>query len=295
MKSIVIICYSRPELLTNCIDSVLRARDNEKFSKIIIQQTGNIEVAKVVEKYRGQFDQVIQVDRSGSATENISRNRYLAYQVSFDQLQSDYSIVLEDDVEISEDALVFADEMHMKYRGNKNFRAVNLGSGVKFEESNMFTFSRVRYALHGPASMIPRSSWNLISAKGIERLVSKGIFDGVIECLIKTGFVIMPNVSRYKDFGYIGTHSDESNQSSYFSKLLESSSTGLPLADKEFSESFIDQNWRSDCVRYRPYAKLHYLIRALIIFNSDKQPFKTLWKTHFFVNRLFTRRINRIG
>lgn len=295
MKSIVIICYSRPELLINCIERVLRAKGNEEFSKIIIQQTGNIEVTKVVEKYRAQFDQVIQVDRNGMATENISRNRYLAYQVSFEQLQSDYSIVLEDDVEISEDALVFADEMYVKYGEKKNFRAVNLGSGVKFEEANRFTFSRVRYALHGPASMIPRSSWNLISAKGIERLVSKGIFDGVIECLIKTGFVIMPNVSRYKDFGYIGTHSDEGNQSDYFSKLRESSAPGLPLATKEFSESFIDQNWRSDCVRYRPYAQLHYSIRALIIFNSDKQPIKTLWKTYFLAKRLFTRRISRIG
>lgn len=295
MKTIVIICHSRPELLTQCINSIFQAEKHHDYFKILIQQVGCESVSKVVEENSHNFDQIIQVKRDESSTLNISRNRYLAYQTSFDVLHADYAIVLEDDVEIASDALVFTDQMYEKYKYEQSFRAVNLGSGIEFREENRYTYSRVRYALQGPASMIPRKTWRVISKKGIERLLSKGIFDGVIECLIQRGYVIMPNVSRYKDFGFIGTHSDGANLSTYFEKLIKSSAPTDSANQEPFIERYLPQNWREDCVRFEKRDNVYYLIRSIVIFNNDIHPFKDIWRSYFFVKRLITRLQSRTG
>lgn len=294
-NAIVVICYSRPDLLENCLLSLLAAESNEDFTKILVQQVGFASVDRVVEKYSSNFDLIVKVKRSGDPTQNISNNRYLAYTIGFDHFSAEYVIVLEDDVEIAPDALIFADELFKKYKNRKDFRAVNFGSGIEFSEENRFTYSRVRYALHGPASMIPRATWKTISNQGMERLLSKGIFDGVIECLIQRGFVIMPNVSRYKDFGFIGTHSVGTNPTTYFDKLMKSSAPTPTANHQPLIERYLPQNWRKDCVRFRRRDNFYYQIRSLIIFNNDIHPFMDVWRSYFFLKRLTTRLKNRIG
>lgn len=292
---IVVICFSRPDLLENCLKSVLAAETNESFTKIIIQQEGFSSVDLVVEKYKSFFDLIVKVKRTSNATHNISNNRYLAYTIGFEHFLADYVIVFEDDVVIASDALIFADEMHRKFRSNKSFRAVNFGSGVEFKEENRYTFSKVRYALQGPASLIPRSTWTAISRKGIERLLTKGIFDGVIECLVKNGFVVMPNVSRYRDFGFVGTHATGEGTSEYFAKLMNSSAPDKVHVMEPFKERYVSQNWRNDCVRYRKRDNTHYYLRSLVIFNSDVRPFKDIANTYFIFRRLLMRVQRRRG
>jgi hypothetical protein len=111
----------------------------------------------------------------------------------------------------------------------------------------------------------------------------------VIESLIKTGFVIMPNVSRYKDFGFVGTHANGENSTKYFTKLMNSSAPNEATVLKPFTERYVSQNWRKDCVRFRKRDNLHYNIRSLVIFNSDVQPFKVISNCYFLFRRLLMR------
>ena len=295
MKTLVVICHSRPELLENCIQSIRNAEGSGDYQKILIQQKGNPKVGEVVQRHLDYFDHVIVTDRKLSSTLNISLNRYLAYQMCFDHLESDFAVVLEDDVEIAYDSLIYVQEVFEKNRRKRDFRGVNLGSGIEFEDSNRFTYSKVRYALQGPASMIPRATRMHFSKMGISHLLSKGIFDGAIESYIKTGFVLMPNVSRYMDFGYSGTHSNVETPSAYFSKLAKSSAPYPAVEMKPFIEKYLAQNWRDDCVKYRRPFNVYFKIRELVIFRNEEQPFKLVWDTYFLFRRLIIRIQRRPG
>jgi len=268
-RVVAIIGHSRPHLLNNCIESLIAAKNQEIFTKILIIQRGNLEVESLACKYQKHFDLLIFVTRNGSSTENISLNRYLAYTVGFEQYLADYVTVLEDDVEISSDALVFSDEVFQTFKKKKDFRAVNFGSGVPFDRTNLMTFSRVRYALQGPASLLPKGSWDQFNLRKLIKRAEVEIFDGTLETYIQTGFVVMPNCSRYCDFGINGTHSTDGTTSNYFEKIKDSwAGRNVPETDK-FDESFLDQNWRHDCKKYRSYANPYYILRHFVIYNRN--------------------------
>lgn len=266
---LAIICFNRPELLERCILSMLNAAESNYYVRILFQQLGDIEVSKVVEKYHSHFDHVIQINQTGNATQNISKNRYLVYSLIFDHLLLETATVLEDDVEISYDALAFSSRIYDKYRHEKFFRAVNFGSGIPRELGCSQHFSKVRYALQGPASLLTKSTWRHFT---LSRLIEKSeseIFDGTLEPFIQSGFVIMPNSSRYRDLGISGTHANPNSSTEYFSKL-EASWLGLKEMNLVIPVRFdSDQNWRGDCVTYNPRLNTYYRFRSWVIFNSN--------------------------
>jgi len=269
MNSVAVICFNRPELSQKCIESLLNADEINKFHKILIFQKGNKEVEKVLNTYRNSFETFIEIQRNGTPTQNINANRYLAYSVAFENLHSDYTIVLEDDVQISADALAFADFVYNKYRRDKKFRAFNFGSGIKRSLEVEDSYSKVRYALQGPASLLPSTSWNHFDKRKLMKKSRFEIFDGTFETYIQTGFVIMPNNSRYIDFGYKGTHSNSYAETDYFKKLQDS----WVGAEKRYLtlpiRKDMNQNWRKDCQKYRSFYNIYYLIRDYFVFNRE--------------------------
>ena len=273
---LAIICFNRAELLERCILSMLNAAESTSYTRILFQQLGNDDVSKVIERYRSNFDHVIQISQSGNSTQNISKNRYLVYSTIFDHLLLDTATVLEDDVEISYDALAFTRSIYDLYKNDNSFRAINFGSGIPREKGCSAHYSKVRYALQGPASLIPKSTWSHFSLSQLIEKSETEIFDGTLEPYIQSGFVIMPNLSRYRDLGISGTHATPSSPTEYFSKL-EASWLGLEKSKLEIPVRFDqDQNWRSDCVTYDPRSNLYYRFRSRIIFNSNLKVLKYL-------------------
>jgi len=268
-KVIAIIGHSRPALLENCIQSLICATNQELFTKILIIQRGHLEVEGIARQYQEVFNLVLTVSRNGSSTENISLNRYLAYTIGFEQYLAEYVTVLEDDVEISSDALVFSDAIFEKYKEKKAFRAVNFGSGIPFDHTNLGTYSRVRYALQGPASLLTKRSWDQFNLRKLIKRAETEIFDGTFETYIQTGFVVMPNCSRYCDFGISGTHSAIGTTSDYFEKIRNSWVGNEVIGSKTFKEKFMDQNWRHDCKKYRMHSNFYYKLRNFIIYNRQ--------------------------
>jgi hypothetical protein len=250
---------------------MLDAAESNSYTRILFQQLGDPEVSSVVEKYRENFDHVIQINQSGNATQNISKNRYLVYSIIFDHLLLDTATVLEDDIEISYDALAFSKSIYEKYHKDKSFRAINFGSGIPREKGCSQHYSKVRYALQGPASLMPKLTWNHFSLSKLIMKSESEIFDGTLEPYIQSGFVIMPNSSRYRDLGISGTHADPSLPTEYFAKL-EASWLGPKVIKLEIPVRFDqDQNWRSDCVTYDSRLDLYYYFRAWFVFNSNSK------------------------
>jgi len=266
---IVVIGHSRAELLENCIESIRRAENNEQFYKVLICQRGHEDVRNVCESYRLHFDLVIEVERIGEAAASISKNRYLAYQIAFDHLQGEFAIVLEDDVEISSDALVFAKFVFGTYQSQRRFRAVNFASGNPFKPEDAYTYSKVRYALTGPASLLPRKSWEALRKRDLMNKAELEIFDGTFETFIQTGFVIMPNSARYLDHGRIGTHASSVSDKTYFEKLEKSFIFDAIAPSRGYENRYVYQHWRSDCIKYMRWMDLYYFIRDLVVANRE--------------------------
>lgn len=269
--TIVIIGYSRPKLLQNCIESTLRADGNDSYSKILLVQRGFKEVEEIAASFAEEFDSVIFVDRDGTAIQNISKNRYLAYTLAFSHFGADFTVVLEDDVEISVDALDFTRVIFEKYRNERSFRAINLGSGITFVPDHVSEYSIVRYALNGPASAMTKRTWDCLDLNKLMKKSNYEIFDGTIEPFIQTGFVVMPNASRYIDHGVEGVHSTAENNSPYFEKLRSSFVKDHKLDRQLLRLKFRDQNWRFDCVEYRPWLNAYYHLRWYAVFNRENR------------------------
>jgi hypothetical protein len=289
MKTVAVICFDRPTLTEKCLHSLFAAAEVEEFRKILIFQKGNKEVQRIVDSFRDSFDLVTEVNRSGNSTQNINANRYLAYSIAFDNLHSDYLIVLEDDVQISYDALFFADRVFRDFCKDKMFRAFNFGSGVERNQSLASSYSKVRYALQGPASLLPKKSWEYFDKKLLEKKSKYEIFDGTFETYIQSGFVIMPNNSRYVDNGYSGTHTASYDSTDYFKKL-ERSWIGLEKTalNKPYKKN-INLNWRKDCKTYNGFHNPYFYLRNYVVLNRDRFVFGFGLKIYRLIRKYSTK------
>lgn len=264
-QTVLIIGFNRPNLLENCIKSVLAADDNELFEKVLVLQKGDLRAEKIADDYREILDVCVFVDGSNFSTiENISRNRYLGYQIGFDFLQSDLVVALEEDVEISFDALTFSLLIHKKFESVKQYRGINFGSSIPREKEEPDTYSLIRFGIMGPASAIPKQTWKKFD---FEKLMKKKNedWDGAMEPYIKTGFMVTPNLSRYIDLGTHGVHARAGVNESYFKGLEESFVGSHRIEYETYKLKNTQQKWRRDAILWKRHQDLSFQIRKMIL------------------------------
>lgn len=262
--TIAIVSYSRAALLRNCLNSLLRAQNIEDFNIVIVQQIGNDEVEKVIQEFSHIFQIIVKVSGLERNTiQNISFNRLLAAELGFSHLRSEYVLNLEDDVEISADALRFVQFSYDKYSNDVRFRGVNLGSLENLSNEHEVTYSRIRFGVQGPAFALTRNSWrNSRVSLLIENDFSE-LYDGYLESYVKTGYMITPNKSRVIDLGVAGTHTPESHTDPYFARMAESF-VGDTLSDGDFMLQQVHHSWRYDAFPYRPCQNLIFEFKFLV-------------------------------
>ena len=264
-QSILIIGFDRPNLLENCIKSVLAADDSDLFNKVLVLQKGNPSAERIADKYRDEFDACIFVDGSKLSTiENVNRNRYLGYRVCFDLLQSDLVVALEEDVEISFDALAFSLAVHHKFQSVKQYRGINFGSSIRRESGEPDTYSLIRYGIMGPASAIPKRTWKKYNFEDLMKKKNE-YWDATMESYIKTGFMVTPNLSRYLDLGTTGIHATPGVNESYFKGLEESFMGPYPTKIGAYQLKNTQQNWRRDAILWKRHQDLSFLFRRMIL------------------------------
>jgi hypothetical protein len=188
----------------------------------------------------------------------------------------DWVIAVEDDIELAPDAIEFVMQVHERYKNKKMYRGINLGSLEAPETVEINTYSLLSYGIHGQASAIPRKTWSRFnSGKAVVESISSPL-DSLMESFLKTGFMVTPNRSRFKDNGWNGTHAPKDPKDSYY-KNIEDSWTGYKM---ETIDRYIrvdhQHTWRSDARGFTWFTPLVIYVISLRLFILNK--LRSFWR-----------------
>ena len=261
--AISIITFKRSELLDLCLQSVVKAMKNEVIPIYVIAQDPQKDDEAVFIKYKNWITEIVRIPSDGRDVEDlINSNRISAWEIALVDNSHEYVVCLEDDVEISEDFLHFTLAVLEQNSTRADFFGINYGSYETVLEKQ--TYSRLRYGLHGPASLITRQAYGFFKIKKLKKLQGKIAWDSWVEPITKTGFMATSNLARYRDNGVNGTHTSESLDSSYFTRLNRSFDLVSGNPTESFKHSDIPHSWRSDCVLYDKRETPKYRIKSVL-------------------------------
>jgi hypothetical protein len=258
---ITVNAYSRDESIEKCLNSIVRSIGGRAIPLIVVYQTGFVRVSEVIAKNAEFISRIIEVD-GGERTplENINHNRFLAYDMAFNELKADWVLAVEEDVILSKDAVAFTEFIIGEVSGHRFFRGINLGSREPFDERLFNTYSLLRYGLHGQASVIGKKTWRFIQKRRLSAKFSTHGFDSLIESHLKIGFMVTPNLSRSLDTGWDGTHMPSDRNDSYFKEMNESFVFEMDPPSNYFPLNILHR-WREDLEIYRTYRTPQVIFR----------------------------------
>lgn len=276
MKSIGIInlqTYSRPSIVELCLNSLSSMTNSLHYTKLIVLQIGNKEVEKLVEDFRkaNQDTVIIKVDGiDKSPLQNMNFNRWIAWEKGFGEFGADWMLSVEEDIVIHPSTLLSIESIIEKHLNNPNFKGINLGSKLR-DPSLACTYSKLRFGLHGCAAVITSNTWKEICKLGIQRKIDRFPLDAAIEHILKSGYMVTPNLSMYLDYGWFqGTHTNPDPSDTHY-QLVKESFESNQRACSAYSHRQVEHAWRIDCVNYSEKDHLRYAVRkfaSLLILTS---------------------------
>ena len=270
--AISVITYRRSQLLNSCLQSLYVAMSDKRYPIYIVIQDADKDDLAVLNRHAEMITEIIYVDSEGKDVEElINNNRIRAWEVPLIERGHHNVICLEDDVEVSPDIFEFTEHVLEQTANSRNFWGINYGSFEKPNERG--TYSKLRYGLHGPASLINKRSFERFKLRQLKKFRGSIPWDAWVEPLVRTGFMATSNVSRYRDNGQIGTHASFENDSAYFENLNESFDHGLLKSAAIYYNSDIEHQWRADCIIYKEKGKVKnyfkfVVVRCYQIFNA---------------------------
>jgi hypothetical protein len=266
--SIGVATYSRPELLNQCLSSIIRAKGSRDIPLLVVHQVGNKEVAKIISEWRSHIQLLIEFESIGkSALQNINYNGTLLRTIAFESMGSDWFLGVEEDVVIGGDSIAFIECMMDKYDGKRAFRGVNLGSNLPKQNFYLNCYSRMRFGMQGQASAITKSTWEKFEFKRLVNDSSWNGFDGIVENKIKSGFMCTPLSSRYLDRGWHGTHGFGDPNHVYYRQFERSFVDLAPDSELEYFEVKMQIPLRGDARLYNPITTFYHVIYNYVAYS----------------------------
>ncbi len=258
------ITYDRPELFEKCLASVVAANNSLKLPIVVVRQKSKADYSKIFAKNINRINQLVEVDgASRNVEQNINYNRIFGMEKVFEDFDCDYAITIEDDAIVKNSAFDFCFLAAKEFGLNSRFRGVNFGSRIPYAKDLEFTYSKLRFGCHGPASMVSRRVWKKCKLHGSAVKSGKIAWDGWVEAYLKTGFMITPNLSMYMDLGTSGTHTSDFTNDSYFADLQNSFMDSIDDCSKiELSKQ--EHKWRSDSIAYKRFQDFEYRARYFV-------------------------------
>jgi hypothetical protein len=271
--AVSIITYRRSHLLDLCLQSLTLAMSKKKYPIYILIQDADPEDMAILKKHKDLITEITHVNKNGKNVEElINNNRISAWEIPLIGRGHQYVICLEDDVEVSPDIFEFTEEVLAHNSKTKNFWGINYGSFEK--PDGLGTYSKLNYGIHGPASLVGLESIKKFKLNKLKKFGGAIPWDAWVEPLVKTGFMVTSNVSRYRDNGNRGTHASLQNDSRYFQKLNESFVYGLTEHATNYFNRDIEHQWRADCSIYKKKGTIKRYLRFMAV--RIYQIFKTL-------------------
>lgn len=261
--AISIVTFRRSELLDLCLLSVIKAIDKNPIPIYVIAQDPQSDDEAVLAKYSQWIREIKRTPSEDRDVEDlINSNRISAWEIALLENSHDFVVCLEDDVEVSEDFLDFTLAVIEQNSERSDFFGINYGSYETVPENQ--TYSRLRYGIHGPASLISRRSFNRFKINKLKKISGKIAWDSWVEPKTKTGFMATSNLARFRDNGINGTHTSASLDLAYFTRLSESFELLSRNTTENYKLSNISHSWRSDCVPYDSKENIKYQLKSLI-------------------------------
>ena len=244
--------YSRPHLVAKCLESIYAMEKAVNYHKIIVLQVGNREVEELVYDYADSKTQIIEVDGTErSPLQNMNFNRWLALEEAFKHKEVNWVLSIEEDVEVARESLLFIEQIYQQFCFEKKFRGINLGSILENPEL-LNTYSLQRFGVHGCGSVLTRRTWRLVKLSLIEKTTRDFPLDGALEGLVKSGFMVNPNITMYLDRGWdSGTHNKHTGEETHYVLNEKSWKTRQSKTTLSFERFDIQIPWRSDCIIYQ--------------------------------------------
>jgi hypothetical protein len=251
-KYILHLVYNRPCKTEQVLENLQKLYGISEYKLIVVRQDGNKEVKDVIDRINwiDTLHYVTDYDPGVSIKSRINQNMRLGISKAFDAHHADYIVIIEDDILLGYDFLHFCDLLQLRYRSDKDFRAINAFSKEKFDMSRIADYGKFRYGV-GKGWSINRKVWEKLKIFWKEGIDEH--FDVLIEPWIRKGFVIMPYCSRSMDIGWGGgSHTPENEEDEYYRGMKKSwvGDSSFELVDYRCVKN-MQYSWRSDCYQFR--------------------------------------------
>ena len=214
------------------------------MNKIFLVQKSGVNLTEIIDKRKDKKTTVIEIPpASNSALVNINMNRWNSQIIAFDLMQSDWSLVLEEDIQLSLQAISFVTHLMNLYFYDEDFRGINLGS---YETSGSIgEYSLVNQGLHGQGSALTSKTWKQIKNQVRPIDLGKYAYDWLVEPVYRDGFVLVPNRSLFIDHGWsMPTHAPSDPKAPHYEKLAASFvDSGSALVPESISHNQIQHTW----------------------------------------------------
>jgi len=249
--ALVIVAFRRSETLAHVLDALSDALVPEYKEIVFVQQGDEPEVTSLIKKFDSLPSRHLKYDRKEAKTpeQAINSNVHAGISAAFRNSEVNLVTILEDDILIAQDCLRFNVEISRAHYLDSAFRGINGFSGVPRTSDNQFTYSKQRFGL-GWGWSITDKTW--AEMKKFWLGAENFHWDGLVESLCKSGYVIMPSQSRVINlgFGQDATHTSDSDDVRMIESKLRDSFVGELPKSSSFTEVYECQNWRSDCLPY---------------------------------------------
>jgi hypothetical protein len=246
--AILVLCHRRTEHLQKVLDSLVNCANIENFTTVFVVQDPIPPVLKIVEAFPTD-KRVLTVDGSSysSPAQAINGNLFRGLNYVFWEMASDYVIVLEDDIVVSKDSLIYFTHVIHSFRGVRSFRGVNGFSMLVPPISLSNAFVKTHFGLGWGWATDKRNFKRILRYwKGSE----DDHWDFIFEPYIRSGFVVNPLRSRILNIGFDETATHTAADSSLGASIHESHIVPSDPNHPPGFEVDIDFIWRSRILNY---------------------------------------------
>jgi glycosyltransferase involved in cell wall biosynthesis len=274
--SVIIFCHNRSELLEQSILSVLNADNFQDWNFIVVQQIFNSEVDRVLNKYAKEIDLLLRFPDIGHGVlGNINYGRLLGTSCGFEFFSSDLVLGIEEDTQISKDALTFIQHQYNLRFKDPKFRGINLCSYIPYSVENRDSYSLLRFGISGQAGVLTSKTWGKFNLSELLSDIGNEEWASRMEPFLKTGYMVHPNNSRLFDQGWAGYSSPFSKETddSFRRQHLSWVNHYVTDAAKYIHEDRLGV-WRKDAIIYKRSHNLYFNLRRFQSFIF----FYRLWK-----------------
>lgn len=246
--TILVLCHRRTHHLQKVLDSLVKCTNIDLFTTIFVVQDPIPSVMEILDSYPKDM-RILTVDGSNysSPAQAINGNLYKGLNYAFAKMGSEFIVVLEDDIVLSKDALIYYSQMMSKFSGVKHFRGINgFSTTIPSPELNN-AYVKNHFGLGWGWAIDQRNFKKILSYwKGDE----DDHWDFIFEPYIRSGFIVSPLRSRILNIGFDETATHTSADMALGHDIYKSFMSSNPSVPKALLEVDVDFYWRGEILNH---------------------------------------------